>query len=521
MAGKMNFEFTFGRAGNQPIPSPDSEDPLKILILGNFSGEPTNSAGQSRPALHQRPAVRVDIDNFQAILRKTAPRMTLGAGDGSTLTEDIAIQDMEDFHPDHLCKKLPTLIQLIELRKRLLNSATFNEAAAQLRQQLTNPPVAPSPPLKAAPATPATSAEDDAATLQRILGQSSSSQSSSSGSRAVDQRSIDIEQLIGQLVQPYMVPAADPNQKLYLAAANNALTDRLRAVLHDQAFQRLESTWKSLHDLISNIEDDGQIQVSILDVSQEELFSNLPAEDAKLVEWGLFRRLSKDAGQSPGVPPWSLVIADFSFSANPNELALLGAIAATAQSLQMPIIAAGDCSLLGCPTIADCVDPTEWRGLAADSDQYWQALRRSSAAKWVGLIFPRVLLRLPYGQETDSVETFEFEEFSSARNHDNYLWGNAAYLCAGLIARSFAEDGWSMELDSQTDIGDLPAHTYLEEDEHKLQPCGEVAFGERAADAILKHGMMPLLSWRDRNAVRFLRFQSIANPMAPLAGPWS
>ena len=57
---------------------------------------------------------------------------------------------------------------------------------------------------------------------------------------------------------------------------------------------------------------------------------------------------------------------------------------------------------------------------------------------------PRVLLRLPYGARTDGVERFDFEEAGPGFEHSHYLWGNPAFACALLIAKAFADSGWSM-----------------------------------------------------------------------------
>jgi hypothetical protein len=51
--------------------------------------------------------------------------------------------------------------------------------------------------------------------------------------------------------------------------------------------------------------------------------------------------------------------------------------------------------------------------------------------------------------------------------------------------------------------------------------CAEVVLGERAIEAILDRGLMPLLSIRDRDAVRLGRWPSLARPAQPLAGRWS
>jgi hypothetical protein len=47
-----------------------------------------------------------------------------------------------------------------------------------------------------------------------------------------------------------------------------------------------------------------------------------------------------------------------------------------------------------------------------------------------------------------------------------------------------------------------------------------VLLTERAGEAISGRGLMPLLSYKNRNAVRLMRFQSIAAPFSPLAGAW-
>lgn len=435
--------------------------------------------------------------------------------------EELQFQEVEDFRPEHLAKRLKVVVQLHELRQRLLNPATFAKAADELRQGLLSHAAFSEKPDEAPPSAPAKPADDDAALLERLLGQPSPLGATTGRGRPADNTPPFLQRLIDESIAPYLAPKADPQQGVYLAAVDSATADQMRAVLHDPSFQTLEATWRSLRRLISNIEDDGQIQVELLDVTAEELRSEVPTNDEQVRQWNLYRRLSNDSSQAVGATPWSIVIADLCFAANPTDIALLSALAITAQDLQTPLIASARSQLLGCPSLVDCPDPTDWQPLDSEISQSWQNLRRSSAAAWVGLVLPRVLLRLPYGKATDEVESFPFEEFSSARPHEEYLWGNPAYLCAELIAQSFASDGWSMELGRELDIGDLPAHTYHEEGEVKLQPCAEVAFGERTADAILQRGLMPLLSWKDRDLVRLYRFQSIADPMTALAGPWS
>ena len=78
-----------------------------------------------------------------------------------------------------------------------------------------------------------------------------------------------------------------------------------------------------------------------------------------------------------------------------------------------------------------------------------------------------------------------------------------------------------MALEGHVDATGLPAHVYREDGEARQQPCAEVLLSESMGEAILMRGIMPLLSYRNRDAARLLRWQSVADPASPLQGTWS
>ena len=149
-----------------------------------------------------------------------------------------------------------------------------------------------------------------------------------------------------------------------------------------------------------------------------------------------------------------------------------------------------------------------------------RAAPRAEAA-YLGLALPRFLLRLPYGKDTSPVEEFDFEEMPAGSDHDGYLWGNPAIACVYLLAESFLRRGWNFHAGSVREITDLPLHVYQDDDESRIKPCAEALLGDEAMAAILDKGLMPLLSVRDRDAVRLARFQSLTCPATPLGGRWS
>jgi predicted component of type VI protein secretion system len=74
-----------------------------------------------------------------------------------------------------------------------------------------------------------------------------------------------------------------------------------------------------------------------------------------------------------------------------------------------------------------------------------------------------------------------------------------------------------MEPGDEREIGDLPAYTFTRDGEPHMQPCAERELTESQIDSMIKGGLIPIASRRDRNAVVAIRFQSIADPPAPLA----
>jgi predicted component of type VI protein secretion system len=68
------------------------------------------------------------------------------------------------------------------------------------------------------------------------------------------------------------------------------------------------------------------------------------------------------------------------------------------------------------------------------------------------------------------------------------------------------------------DITGLPAFVSTVDDEPRLQPCAELCLTERAVEAILARGIMPLVGFKDRDAARLVRLQSIADSPTALGG---
>jgi type VI secretion system protein ImpB len=93
--------------------------PLKLLVVGDFT-----QARDDR-ALEDRPAIVVDKDNFDDVLKTqnlqldlTVPN-TLSGKQGGKLAVNLKFQSLKDFEPDRLVQKIEPLKKLMELREAL------------------------------------------------------------------------------------------------------------------------------------------------------------------------------------------------------------------------------------------------------------------------------------------------------------------------------------------------------------------------------------------------------------------
>lgn len=511
MAGRVELELETQRTRYLATDA----SPMHILILGDFSGRANRGLLEHGAGLAERPVVPVDVDNLDDVMFRLAPRLHLPFGDPSGAEMVVELKRIDDFHPDSLFDGHQLFRALKQQRARLLDPASYPEAAAELKRWAAEVPAPTEPP---APSPSAAPREDDSTTLERLLGRPATG-STEAGPRPATRP--DFAQIIRAIVEPYLVPGRDPQQPQLVAALDAGITERMRALLHDPAFQALESAWRSLHDLVSSLETGERLKLFLLDLSKDELAADLLAAGADASGSGLHTSLVERRVRTPGGEPWSVIVGNYRFGPTADDVVLLERLGALASQAGGPLLAAADPRLLGCGSAVELPDLQQWEPAGADESRRWQALRKSPAASFLGLALPRLLLRLPYGAETDAVERFEFEELPPTPDHETFLWGNPAFACAKLLAQSFEASGWLMQPGDQLALEDLPAHAYQEGGVSRLTPGAEICLAERAAAAILDRGLMPMLSYRDRNVVRLARFQSLCDPPAGLSGPWS
>ena len=176
MPGPLSFEFSFARPDGRPARRQDAGDAFRLLVIGDFRG-----AAAQRPGLAERPILPADIDNFDEVLRRLAPRVTPRQDLPGAEDLEIAPEALDDFHPDTLYRTLPVFGDLRRLRERLLDPAGFEAAAAELMEKPGAPPMAEAPEGPAPEATP----EAQGQLFERLLGERPATPPEAAAGRAV------------------------------------------------------------------------------------------------------------------------------------------------------------------------------------------------------------------------------------------------------------------------------------------------------------------------------------------------
>lgn len=139
--------------------------PFVMGVLADLSGKPA----EPLPPVIDRKFLEIDVDNFDDRLKAMKPRAAFSVpntltGEGN-LSVDITFENMDDFSPAAVARKVDALNKLLEARNQLSNLLSYmdgkTDAENWIAEVLKDPTLlqslvaAPAPQPEASPATPA------------------------------------------------------------------------------------------------------------------------------------------------------------------------------------------------------------------------------------------------------------------------------------------------------------------------------------------------------------------------------
>jgi len=303
-----------------------------------------------------------------------------------------------------------------------------------------------------------------------------------------------------------------------IEAIDRKLTEQVNLILHEAAFQELESAWRGLHYLVNNTETDETLKIKVFNVSKKELGKSL--KKFRGTAWDqspIFKKVYEEEYGQFGGEPFGLLVGDYYFDHSPMDVQLLADMAQIAAGAHAPFLAAAAPTVMQMDSWDELANPRDLTKIFQKPEYAaWRSLRESDDARYLGLAMPRFLARLPYGAKTEPVDEFAFEEDTEGGDSTHYTWANSAYAMATNITRAFKMYGWTTQIrgiESGGAVEGLPAHTFPSDDGGVAMKCPtEISISDRREAELAKSGFMPLIYKKNSDFAAFIGAQSLQKP---------
>jgi type VI secretion system protein ImpC len=311
--------------------------------------------------------------------------------------------------------------------------------------------------------------------------------------------------------------------KAGIDAIDAALSKQLAAVMHHPDFQKLEGSWRGLNYLVMNSETGTQLKIRVLNVTKRELFKDVD----KAVEFDqsqAFKKLYENEFGTPGGEPYGALIGDYEFTNHPEDVELLSKMSNVAAAAFCPFVSAAAPGLFGFKDWTELSKPRDLEKIFDTVEHAkWRSFRDSEDARFVSLVMPRVLSRLPYGAMTKPIEEFNYEEVAldaagkaKPVPHDQYAWMNAAYVMGTKLTDAFAKYSFCVAIrgaEGGGKVEGLPAHVFTSDDGDADLKCPtEIGITDRREAELSKLGLLPLCHYKNTDYAVFFGAQTVQKP---------
>jgi type VI secretion system protein ImpC len=292
------------------------------------------------------------------------------------------------------------------------------------------------------------------------------------------------------------------------------LSAQVNEILHNESFQKIESAWRSLYNMVESFDFRENIRLEVLNCNKEELLEDFE-DTIDVTKSVLYQNIYKAEYGVYGGEPYGLVVGNWEFGPGTQDLALLNKVASVSAMSHAPFITNAGAEFFG---VDDFRDLEKMKDLSSvfQGPQYakWRAFRENEDSRYVGMCVPKMLLREPYGAGTIPAKTFSFEEDVVGHN-DRYLWGYVSTALACRVADSFAKFRWCPNVIGPTSGGaveNLPLHQYEQGGEIQTKVPTEVQIDDRREFELAEQGFISLVFQKRSNSAAFFSANSVQKP---------
>ncbi len=347
--------------------------------------------------------------------------------------------------------------------------------------------------------------------LDQIIEQSKIARSDAEHLRAKD----IISELVREVMQGTVVASENLSVALdaRVAEIDHLISEQLNEIIHHECFQKLESSWTGLRYLCKQTSTNSGMKIKIFNTQRKELVKDFRSA-IDFDQSALFRKVYEEEFGTFGGAPFGALIGDFEISRQPEDMYFIEQMSHVAAAAHAPFIAAASPELFGLESYQDLNKPHDLSKIFDTVDYAkWHSFRESEDSRYVGLVLPRFLGRLPFNPKNGTaIDSFNFVENVDGTDHSKYLWVNAAYALGARLTAAFENYGWCAAIRGVEGGGlveDLPTHTFkTDEGETALKCPTEVAVTDRREKELSDLGFMPLVHCKNTDYAAFFGAQS-------------
>lgn len=300
-----------------------------------------------------------------------------------------------------------------------------------------------------------------------------------------------------------------------VAWIDRIISAQVSAIMHSEPFQALEAQWRQLKFLVDRTDFKKNVKIELLNCSKQDLQEDFE-DSPEIIQSALYKHVYIDEYDTPGGEPYASIVSSYEFDSGAQDVSLLTSISQVAASAHCPFVGSVGHRFFGKKDVHELPKIDDLDSFL-DRAEYikWRGFRDSEDSRYVGLVLPRFLLRLPYDPETNAVSDFKFTEEVTGSEHDKYLWGNASFAFASNMVRSFVDNGWCVQIrgpEAGGKVEDLPIHTFDVGKGTQMKIPSEILIPETREFEFSNQGFIPLSYYKNRNYACFFSANSTRRP---------
>ena len=351
-------------------------------------------------------------------------------------------------------------------------------------------------------------------TLDKILVEGKMARDDSQKAYAKDLIGEFVNQVIGEGMVVSHDTFASINSRI--AQIDELISRQLNEIMHAQEFQQLEASWRGMNYLVMKTETGTRMKIRLLNATKKELLNDLE-KATEFDQSELFKKIYEEEYGTFGGNPYGMLVGDYEFGRHPQDIALLEKLSNVAAAAHAPFLAGASAKLFDMDSFTEVGRPRDLAKLFENSELIkWRSFRETEDSRYVSLVLPHALLRLPYGPKTKPVDEFSFVEEVTGRDHSKYLWGNAAWILAERITNAFSQYSWCAAIRGVEGGGlvqGLPTHTFMTDEGDVALKCPtEIAITDRREKELNDLGLITLVHCKGTDYAAFFGGQSTNKP---------